>query len=31
MSGPSTCNNKSVWVRWFRIGNAYDPSAGVGG
>ena len=31
MSGPSTCNNKSVWGRWFRNGNAYDPSAGVGG
>ena len=34
ISGPSTCNNKSVWVRWFRHGNAYDPnlsSAGGGG
>ena len=26
ISDPSTCNNKSVWVRWFRNGNAYDPN-----
>jgi len=26
ISGPSTCNNKSVWVRWFRDGNAYNPN-----
>jgi hypothetical protein len=34
ISGPSTCNNKSVWVRWFRNGNSYDPNvtdAGGGG
>ena len=31
MSGPSKCNNKSVWVRWFRNGNAYDPNLGAGG
>jgi hypothetical protein len=31
ISGPSTCNNKSVWVRWFRNGNAYDPNVGANG
>jgi hypothetical protein len=31
MTGPSTCNNKSVWVRWFRHGNAYDPNLGAAG
>jgi hypothetical protein len=25
ISGASTCNNKSVWVRWFRDGNGYSP------
>ena len=31
LSGPSTCNNKSVWIRWFRHGNAYDPGLGAAG
>ena len=30
-SGPSACNNKSVWVRWFRDGNGYNPNPVVGG
>ena len=31
ISGPSTCNNKSVWVRWYRDGNAYNPNVTAGG
>jgi hypothetical protein len=31
LSGPSKCNNKSVWVRWFRYGNTYDPNVGARG
>jgi hypothetical protein len=31
ISGPSKCNNKSVWVRWFRNGNTYDPNVGARG
>lgn len=31
ITGASTCNNKSVWVRWFRNGNAYEPSGGASG
>jgi hypothetical protein len=25
ISGSSACNNRSVWVRWFRNGNGYSP------
>ena len=25
ISGSSTCDNRSVWVRWFRNGNGYSP------
>jgi hypothetical protein len=31
ISGPSTCNNKSVWVRWFRDGNVYNPNVTTNG
>lgn len=31
ISGPSPCNNKTVYLPWFRDGNAYDPNAGAGG
>lgn len=32
ISGPSTCNNRSVWVQWYRNGNAYSPTVlSVGG
>ena len=31
ISGPSTCNLKSVWVRWYRNGNGYDPHVYPGG
>ena len=32
ISGTSTCNNKSVWIQWFRNGLGYRPySAGGGG
>jgi hypothetical protein len=31
MSGPSQCNNKSVWVRWYRNGNGYDLRGSAGG
>jgi hypothetical protein len=24
ISGPSTCNNRSVWVRWYRNGDGYS-------
>jgi hypothetical protein len=31
ISGQSACNNKSVWVPWFRNGNSYDPNGSAGG
>jgi len=31
INGPSQCNNKSVWVRWYRNGNAYDLHGSNGG
>ena len=31
ISGGSTCNNKSVWVRWYRNGTGYDPHVYSGG
>lgn len=31
ISGPSACNNVTLYIPWFRNGNAYDPANGVGG
>jgi hypothetical protein len=32
ISGPSPCNDKTVYIKWFRGGNdPYDPSKGVAG
>jgi hypothetical protein len=32
ITGPSKCNNKSIWVRWFRHGNGYSANVyDVGG
>jgi hypothetical protein len=31
ITGHSTCNNKSVWVRWYRNGTGYDPHVYAGG
>jgi len=28
---PGPCNDKVIWIRWFRHGNSYDPNAGTGG
>jgi hypothetical protein len=32
ITGPSKCNNKSIWVRWFRNGNGWSANVyDVGG
>lgn len=29
--GPSPCNNKTIYLRWFRNGNAWNPNSVAGG
>jgi hypothetical protein len=31
VSGPSPCADKTIYLPWFRDGNAYDPNSGAGG
>lgn len=31
ISGPSPCADKTIYVPWFRDGNAYDPNGSAGG
>jgi len=31
ISGPSPCADKTIYIPWFRDGNAYDPNGGAAG